>query len=90
MRLIKVAAVALNQTPLDWQGNTKNILSAIAAAREAGARIVCLPELCITGYGCEDAFLSPDVQQRACRSLMDIVPVMELAELRRLHKDKGI
>ena len=77
MRLIKVAAVALNQTPLDWQGNTENILSAIAVAREAGAQIVCLPELCITGYGCEDAFLSPDVQQRAYRALIAIVPMTE-------------
>ncbi len=76
MRLIKLAAIALNQTPMDWRGNTQNILSAIAAARDtghdAGARVVCLPELCITGYGCEDAFLSPDVQQRALEALREI------------------
>ncbi|MBN1911914.1 MAG: NAD(+) synthase [Pirellulales bacterium] len=74
MRLLKLAAVALNQTPLDWQGNIENILTAIDAARQAGAQVVCLPELCITGYGCEDAFLSPDVQQRAAAALMEIVP----------------
>jgi len=74
MQLIKVAAVALNQTPLDWQGNTENITSAIASAREASASIVCLPELCITGYGCEDAFLSADVQRRAYRALKEIAP----------------
>ena len=74
MQLIKVAAVALNQTPLDWQGNTENILAAIASARAASASIVCLPELCITGYGCEDAFLSADVQQRAYRALKEIAP----------------
>ena len=30
MRLIKVAAAALNQTPLDWDGNQRNIVAAIA------------------------------------------------------------
>jgi hypothetical protein len=28
------------------------------AARAQGAALVCLPELCIPGYGCEDAFFS--------------------------------
>ena len=59
MRLLKVAAAALNQTPLDWDGNRDNILGAIAEARDDGVGVLCLPELCITGYGCEDAFLSP-------------------------------
>jgi NAD+ synthase (glutamine-hydrolysing) len=74
MKLINVAAVALNQTPLDWPGNARNIRNAIEAARAQGASIVCLPELAITGYGCEDAFLSADVQQRAMQVLRDLVP----------------
>lgn len=74
MKLINVAAVALNQTPLDWPGNARNIRGAIEAACIQGASIVCLPELSITGYGCEDAFLSADVQQRAIQVLRDLVP----------------
>jgi NAD+ synthase (glutamine-hydrolysing) len=74
MKLINVAAVALNQTPLDWLGNARNIRNAIEAARAQGASIVCLPELSITGYGCEDAFLSADVQQRALQLMRDLVP----------------
>ena len=35
MKLIKVAAAVLNQTPLDWESNKANILGAIRAAREA-------------------------------------------------------
>lgn len=77
MQLIKVATAVLNQTPLDWEGNLSNIKSAIAAARDQGASLVCLPELCITGYGCEDVFLSVDVQQRALRTLLDLVPLTE-------------
>ncbi|MFN7133780.1 MAG: nitrilase-related carbon-nitrogen hydrolase, partial [Myxococcales bacterium] len=69
MKLIKVAAGVLNQTPLDWDGNRRNILAAIEAARAQGASVLCLPELCITGYGCEDAFHSPAVQRTALGEL---------------------
>jgi NAD+ synthase (glutamine-hydrolysing) len=58
MNRITVAAVALNQTPLAWEENVAHIRGAIQDARRAGAEIVCLPELCITGYGCEDSFHS--------------------------------
>lgn len=77
MQLIKVTTAALNQTPLDWEGNVTHIQSAIAAARDQGASLICLPELCITGYGCEDAFLSVGVQQRALQVLLDLVPLTE-------------
>lgn len=73
MKLVKVAAAALNQTPLDWDGNAANVLSAIDAAREKKVSILCLPELCITGYGCEDAFLSPGVRETALDVLAGIV-----------------
>jgi NAD+ synthase (glutamine-hydrolysing) len=56
MKQLRVAAAALNQTPLDWGGNFANIIRAIDEAWKQKAHILCLPELCITGYGCEDAF----------------------------------
>lgn len=65
MTRVRVAAIALNQTPLDWDGNRNNLLQGLKDAREAGASLVCFPELCITGYGCEDAFLWPSVAERA-------------------------
>ena len=34
---------------------------------------MCLPELCITGYGCEDAFYSPDVFKISLEILDDIL-----------------
>jgi NAD+ synthase (glutamine-hydrolysing) len=74
MKMIRVAAAALNQTPLDWDANRANILAAIDIARSRGASVLCLPELCVTGYGCEDAFFSPAVQQMALRILDEIVP----------------
>lgn len=65
MTTIRVAAAALNQTPLAWEDNAANIRQAIAESRKLGARILCLPELCITGYGCEDAFHSEGVVNTA-------------------------
>jgi NAD+ synthase (glutamine-hydrolysing) len=74
VRLLKVAAATLNQTPLDWSANQRNIVDAIAAARAAGVGILCLPELCITGYGCEDAFLAPGTRETALEVLAEILP----------------
>ncbi len=71
MKLIKVGAAVLNQTPLDWDGNLARIQAAIGRAREEGVSLLCLPELAITGHGCEDAFQSPDVQARALDGLLE-------------------
>ena len=69
-----MAAGALNQTPLDWDGNRRNIELAIEAAREERASILCLPELCISGYGCEDAFLSHGTLNMSLQVLQELLP----------------
>ncbi|MCS6820814.1 MAG: NAD(+) synthase [Microscillaceae bacterium] len=74
MALLHIAGAALNQTPLDWEGNLKNILTAIQEAKKRSIDILCLPELCITGYGCEDWFLSEYVPEKALAQLIRIVP----------------
>jgi len=74
MKLIKVSAAVLNQTPLDWNGNRDRILQAIAAAKADQVSILCLPELCVSGYGCEDAFHSPAERRMAIDMLAEIVP----------------
>ena len=53
MKLLKVAAGVLNQTPLDWLGNRENIFDLIDAAKEESATLLCLPE----GAGCACQFL---------------------------------
>lgn len=70
MKRILVAAAALNQTPLDWDGNLARIREAIRRARRAGAQVLALPEMCITGYGCEDAFHSAGVLSEALQSVV--------------------
>ncbi len=74
MKFIKVAAASLNQTPMDWEGNKAHIIGAIQEAREKHVSILCLPELCITGYGCEDAFFSPSLHDTALEVLKEIIP----------------
>jgi NAD+ synthase (glutamine-hydrolysing) len=74
MYLIRLGGSALNQTPLDWDGNRDRIVAAITAARAEGVAILCLPELCISGYGCDDSFLAPGTQRMAWRVLEEIVP----------------
>ena len=73
MQLLKVAAGVLNQIPLAWDHNKKNIIDAIAEAQRQHVSLLCLPELCITGYGCEDAFYSQNTIDQAVESLLDIV-----------------
>jgi NAD+ synthase (glutamine-hydrolysing) len=69
---LTVGAASLNQTPLDWTGNRSRILEAIERARARQVGLLCLPEMCVTGYGCEDAFLAPDTCRRAVDGVLDI------------------
>lgn len=77
MKRLRLAAATLNQTPMDWEGNTERIIKAIRIARAQNVHLLCLPELCITGYGCEDMFLAPHVWQTAWEMLLKIVPETE-------------
>ncbi len=72
MKLIKTGTAALNQTPLDWENNKRNILNAIGKARDENVQILCLPELCLTGYGCDDAFYSPHLFETCLDFLSEI------------------
>jgi NAD+ synthase (glutamine-hydrolysing) len=74
---IKVATASLNQTPLDWAGNQRRIEAVLRQAQGERVSLLVLPELCTTGYGCEDAFLGPDVAKRAWSMLMELVPQTE-------------
>ncbi|MGK7391008.1 MAG: NAD(+) synthase [Candidatus Cyclobacteriaceae bacterium M2_1C_046] len=71
-RTLKVAAAAINQTPIDWKNNQNNIREAITQAKKQNAELLCLPELCITGYSCEDLFFSKWVPEKAMAKLLEI------------------
>lgn len=72
MSYIKLAAGVVNQTPMDWENNEKHIVDVIDEARSRHVGVLCLPELCISGYGCEDYFFSSDLQARCMGVLQNI------------------
>ena len=72
MKNVRMACAALNQTPLDWENNLDNILGAIQSAKQLGVKVLCLPELCISGYGCEDAFHDQGLVQTSYEILDEI------------------
>ena len=69
---MRIAGAALNQIPIDWENNLRNIQTAIAQAKAAGVKLLCLPELCLTGYGCEDLFLSDWMPEAALAHLQQV------------------
>ena len=73
MKLLKIAAGVLNQTPLAWEHNKQNIINAIEEAQKQNVSLLCLTELCISGYGCEDAFFAQNTIDQSIASLLEIV-----------------
>ncbi|GAB3287910.1 glutamine-dependent NAD(+) synthetase [Hymenobacter tenuis] len=74
---MRIAGAALNQIPFDWTHNLRTIREAIEQAKAAGVELLCLPELCLTGYGCEDLFLSDWLPESALAHLQQIRPWTE-------------
>jgi NAD+ synthase (glutamine-hydrolysing) len=69
---LKIGGATVNQIPFDWNHNSANIIDAIHEGIRQQVKILCLPELCITGYGCEDLFLSDWLSERAWQELLRI------------------
>lgn len=74
---LRVGAASLNQIPMDWERNKKNIREAIREAKKNNLSVLTLPELCLTGYGCEDWFLSESFCQKAMQELQTLLPETE-------------
>ena len=71
---MKLACASLNQIPLDWNNNISNIIEVLQQAKNEQIDLLCLPELTITGYGCEDLFLSDWVPTKAQELLLTLLP----------------
>jgi NAD+ synthase (glutamine-hydrolysing) len=56
---LRVALAQINPTVGDLSGNAALIGEWIDRARDAGARLVVFPELCLPGYPAEDLYLKP-------------------------------
>ncbi|MBL7661232.1 NAD(+) synthase [bacterium] len=71
---LTISGVAINQTPLDWRGNLARIISGIEQAKAQHSKLIVFPELAISGYGCEDMFLSNLCLEESLQSLLEILP----------------
>lgn len=68
----KIACVTPEIFVADCRRNAQSIAREINRAAEDGAEIICLPELCITGYTCGDLFLQPVLLQGAQDALVSL------------------
>jgi NAD+ synthase (glutamine-hydrolysing) len=57
--VVRVALGQLNTTVGDLDGNVARMIEWIARAADAGADLICFPELAVTGYPPEDLVLRP-------------------------------
>lgn len=69
----RLAAAVPQVRVADVEFNLKAVCAAIAEASEAGASVVVFPELCLTGSGCGDLFLRPQLLQSAQEALAEVV-----------------
>ena len=69
---IKVAVVTPKIVVADTKENTRIICDAIKNAGKQGAKVIVLPELCITGYTCSDLFLQEKMLREAKEALLEI------------------
>ncbi len=73
-KLLRIGGATVNQTPIDWSNNVTNIIVAIEEAKKRNVHILGFPELCLSGYGCEDLFLSDWLSAKAWTHLQSIIP----------------
>src|SRR6266536_3143165 len=66
---MQIAVAQLNQVIGDLSGNGAAILTAVAEAERAGARLVVTPELSLPGYPPEDLLLRPAFVDACAREL---------------------
>ena len=74
---MRIALAQINPVVGDIAGNELLITNAIADARAAGAALVCLPELAMTGYPPEDLLLKDHVLSDVAAALERIAAQVE-------------
>ena len=78
---IKIACATPALKVADCDYNTERIIELIREAHERGVKIVCFPELCITGYTCGDLFLQDALLEAAMNSLKRILQETKALEI---------
>ncbi len=74
MNKIKVSCISMKTTPMDFDGNLNKIRKILDDKENITSQLILFPELCISGYGCEDSFYNPYIWESAKKSLEQIKP----------------
>ncbi len=85
---MRLALAQLDPAVGDLAGNERRIVDAIGAGRAAGAQLVLVPELAVTGYPPEDLLLkghflehARDALERIAAQVTDVVAIVGFPEL---------
>ncbi|MGA9772006.1 MAG: NAD+ synthase [Blastocatellia bacterium] len=73
MNTIRIALAQINPIVGDLEGNTNLVLDYIERGRSAGADLIALPELALTGYPPEDLLMKPHFVRENRRALDRII-----------------
>src|SRR5262245_4163288 len=74
---LRLALAQIDPTVGDIEGNVRLISESIERAREGGAQVVILPELCVSGYPPEDLLLRRDFLHAARHGLDSVAAEVE-------------
>lgn len=70
---LRCAAVSPALRVADCTYNAQAVIAEMQQAKADGVRLLCLPELCLTGYTCSDLFLQQTLYEGAEKALMQIL-----------------
>ena len=70
---IRVAAGSFDTSIANVTNNSKNIIKLIDQAYQNQTKVLVLPELCLTGYTCEDLFNQERLLNEAKKQLQIII-----------------
>lgn len=78
---IKVAAATPKIRVADCEYNKKNIIEKAVELYAKGVKLAVFPELCITGYTCQDLFFQPALLNAAEKALDEIRSDLSLTDM---------
>lgn len=78
---VRVAASAINQVPMDWLGNLARVCQGVDEAKDQQVELLVFPELCLSGYNCEDMFFSLHTVRMVERSLAKLLEYVAKLEM---------
>ncbi|MCQ2798920.1 MAG: NAD(+) synthase [Bacilli bacterium] len=72
MGFVRVESRSLNVSVCGIEENKNEIVKAVKESAENGVDILVLPELCVTGYTCQDLFLTSALLDKSDKAIDDI------------------